>query len=187
MGTIENTVDNKNNNTIENNKNKIRRKGFSEISNTNIFSSLAGSIPFADLNQSPRNMYQCQMAKQSMGINTDLFRNDKYFSMSYLQKPLVKTKIHDLYSFDDYPIGINSIVAVISYTGYDMEDAMIINKSAVERGMFDGFVYRTITVECKSILKIPNIGDTLNYNDLFYSIVDDSGILNVKYKSYEKG
>lgn len=42
----------------------------------------------------------------------------------------------------DYPSGTNAIVAVISYTGYDMEDAMILNKSSYERGFAHGVIYK---------------------------------------------
>ena len=48
------------------------------------------------------------------------------------------------YGFSDYPSGTNAVVAVISYTGYDMEDAMIMNKSAYERGMGHGSVYKSL-------------------------------------------
>jgi DNA-directed RNA polymerase I subunit RPA2 len=47
----------------------------------------------------------------------------------------------------DYPSGTNAVVAVISYTGYDMEDAMIINKSSYERGFGHGAVYKNYTYE----------------------------------------
>ena len=48
---------------------------------------------------------------------------------------------------DDYPMGTNAIVAVISYTGYDMEDAMIINKSSYERGFAAGSIYKATFVD----------------------------------------
>ena len=59
------------------------------------------------------------------------------------------------YDFDQSPSGTNAVVAVISYTGYDMEDAMIINKSAYERGFAHGAVY-------KSYLRDLNEGATSN-------------------------
>jgi DNA-directed RNA polymerase I subunit RPA2 len=43
----------------------------------------------------------------------------------------------------DYPSGVNAVVAVIAYTGYDMEDAMIINKSSYERGFGHASVYKS--------------------------------------------
>lgn len=119
-----------------------------ETNPLSMLSLLACCIPFPDHNQSPRNMYQCQMAKQTMGtaIYNYPFRADnKIYRITTPQKPLVgsKTKQVKKSGFDDYPSGTNAVVAVISYTGYDMEDAMIINKSAYERGFGHGYVYKT--------------------------------------------
>ena len=63
------------------------------------------------------------------------------------QMPLVKPKLYEDVGFTDYPSGVNAIVAVISYTGYDMEDAMILNKSSYERGMGHGCVYKSHTFQ----------------------------------------
>ena len=60
----------------------------------------------------------------------------------YNQSP---RRVYEQYGFDYYPYGINAVVAVLAYTGYDMEDAMIINKSAYERGFGHGSVYKTKT------------------------------------------
>ncbi len=49
------------------------------------------------------------------------------------QAAIVQTRRHGEYQLDDYPQGTNAVVAVISYTGFDMEDAMILNKSSFER------------------------------------------------------
>ena len=60
---------------------------------------------------------------------------------------MVKTKLYDHYRIDDYPLGTNAIVAVVSYTGYDMEDAMVLNKSSYERGFAHGTIYSTEIVD----------------------------------------
>jgi len=52
---------------------------------------------------------------------------------------------------DDYPMGTNAIVAVISYTGYDMEDAMIINKSSLDRGFAAGSIYKSMFVDLREV------------------------------------
>ena len=51
------------------------------------------------------------------------------------------------YAFCDYPSGTNAVVAVISYTGYDMEDAMILNKSSYERGFGHGCIYKSFSYD----------------------------------------
>eukprot|EP00026_Physarum_polycephalum_P001353 Phypoly_transcript_01354.p1 GENE.Phypoly_transcript_01354~~Phypoly_transcript_01354.p1 ORF type:complete len:1148 (+),score=150.61 Phypoly_transcript_01354:238-3444(+) len=118
-----------------------------ELHPTQILSVVAGLTPFSDFNQSPRNMYQCQMAKQTMGTPFHAFpyRTDggKVYRIQHPQKPLVRNMAQEKYNINDYPHGCNAVVAVISYTGYDMEDAMIINKSAYERGFGHASVYTT--------------------------------------------
>ena len=57
--------------------------------------------------------------------------------------PLVRTDNYVKYDFGQCPSGTNAVVAVISYTGYDMEDAMIINKGANDRGFGHGCVYKS--------------------------------------------
>lgn len=116
-----------------------------EFSPTNILSILANLTPFSDFNQSPRNMYQCQMGKQTMGTpgTALVHRSDnKLYRLQSGQSPVVRAKLYDEYGMDSFPNGTNAVVAVISYTGYDMDDAMIINKSAHERGFGHGTVYK---------------------------------------------
>ena len=62
---------------------------------------------------------------------------------------MVRPKLHNHYGFDNFPNGTNAVVAVISYTGYDMEDAMILNKSAHERGFGYGTVYKSDIFDLK--------------------------------------
>lgn len=121
-------------------------EGLVEMNSTNIMSMVANLTPFPDLNQSPRNMYQCQMGKQSMAtpLHSYPYRSDnKLYRLTTPQTPIVRTKCYRKYGLDHYPIGCNAVVAVISYTGYDMEDAMILNKSSYERGFGHGTVYKT--------------------------------------------
>ena len=104
-----------------------------EIDNVRILSLIAGLTPFCDYNQSPRNLYQCQMGKQTMSIpfyNFPFRCDNKVYRLLFPQAPVVRTRVYEQYGFDYYPYGTNAVVAVLAYTGYDMEDAMIINKSA---------------------------------------------------------
>ncbi|KAH9827529.1 beta and beta-prime subunits of DNA dependent RNA-polymerase [Teratosphaeria destructans] len=121
-----------------------------EYAPTNILSIVANQTPFSDFNQSPRNMYQCQMGKQTMGTpGTALkYRTDnKSYRLQTGQTPVVRPPLYNEYGLDNFPNGTNAIVAVISYTGYDMDDAMILNKSAHERGFGYGTIYKTKVID----------------------------------------
>lgn len=75
--------------------------------------------------------------------------DNKLYRLQSGQSPLVRPKLHNTYAMDAFPNGTNAVVAVISYTGYDMEDAMILNKSAHERGFGYGTVYKSQIVDLK--------------------------------------
>ncbi|DAZ96894.1 TPA: hypothetical protein N0F65_008855 [Lagenidium giganteum] len=121
-----------------------------EIKPTNMLSLVASLTPFSDYNQSPRNMYQCQMAKQTMGTpaHSIVHRTDnKMYRIQSPQSPIVQNERLTDYQLDEYPLGTNAVVAVISYTGFDMEDAMILNKSSYERGFAHASVYKQLSVD----------------------------------------
>jgi DNA-directed RNA polymerase I subunit RPA2 len=125
-----------------------------EYSPTHVLSLLANLTPFSDYNQSPRNMYQCQMSKQTMGTPSTALQHrtdNKLYRLQTGQTPIVRPDLHNTYGMDGYPNGTNAIVAVISYTGYDMEDAMILNKSAHERGFGHGSIYKSHIVDLKTV------------------------------------
>ncbi|CAL9133487.1 unnamed protein product [Musa textilis] len=121
-----------------------------EIHPTGILSVVANLTPWSDHNQSPRNMYQCQMAKQTMGFSAQAlqYRADlKSYHLQTPQSPIVRTASYSKYCMDEFPTGTNAIVAVLAYTGYDMEDAMILNKSSVDRGLCRGHIYQTESID----------------------------------------
>lgn len=124
-----------------------------ELGKTSFLSNLAQLIPMPDCNQSPRNMYQCQMGKQTMGTayhNYGQLNETKVYRLQTPATPLFRPVHYDHIKMDNYPMGTNAIVAVISYTGYDMEDAMIINKSAFERGLCHGSIQKSEFIELEA-------------------------------------
>lgn len=119
-----------------------------EITPSLMLGIAAGSAPFPEHNSSPRVTMAAAMAKQSLG-----FHSNNYYSrfdsrsniLHYPQKPLVKTDIMDAVEFNERPAAQNYVVAVMSFEGFNMEDAIILNKSSIERGLGRSTFYRTYT------------------------------------------
>jgi len=125
-----------------------------ELDAMNMLSVVASFTPFSDMNQSPRNMYQCQMGKQAMGTPTHNYagRTDaKVYRLAMPAAPLVRNAAAaSRLGADVFPNGFNAVVAVLSYTGYDMEDAMTINRASLDRGLAHGTVYTNQTINLDS-------------------------------------
>lgn len=108
-----------------------------EIEPFTVLGAVAGLIPYPHHNQSPRNTYQCAMGKQAIGaIAYNQFKriDTLLYLMIYPQQPMVKTKTIELINYDKLPAGQNATVAVMSYSGYDIEDALVLNKASLDRG-----------------------------------------------------
>ena len=94
------------------------------------------------------------MGKQTMGTPSTALSHrtdNKLYRLQTGQSPVVRPALHNTYAMDSFPNGTNAIVAVISYTGYDMEDAMILNKSTHERGFAHGTIYKSQIVDLKDM------------------------------------
>ena len=123
-----------------------------EIHPATILGTMASMIPFPDHNQAPRNTYQSAMGKQAMGIYATSFleRMDTAANvLCYPQKPLVYTRMDKYFQNTELPNGLNAVVAIMCFTGYNQEDSVLLNKSAIERGLFRSFFYRTYRDEEK--------------------------------------
>ncbi len=121
-----------------------------EIAPSTILGITAAIIPFPEHNQSPRNTYEAGMAKQALGLycaNYKLRVDTRGHLLHYPQIPLVKTKAMDAIGFDHRPAGQNFIVGVISFQGYNIEDALIINKASIERGLARSSSFRCYEAE----------------------------------------
>lgn len=124
-----------------------------EIEPFTILGAVAGLIPFPHHNQSPRNTYQCAMGKQAIGaIAYNQFNriDTLLYTLVYPQRPMVGTKTIELIHYDKLPAGHNATVVVMSFSGYDIEDALVLNKASCDRGFGRCQVFRKYTTELQS-------------------------------------
>ncbi|EPY27499.1 DNA-directed RNA polymerase I subunit RPA2 [Strigomonas culicis] len=118
---------------------QLRKKfEYMEQNGSNIVSLTSTTIPFFEFNCSPRNLFQCGLSKQSTGTQLQSLgwrRDAKLFRMYVPQRYISRTLPMDYYGLDDVSLGVNAVVAILAYTGYDMDDAVILNSTASQRGM----------------------------------------------------
>lgn len=164
-----------------------------EITPYTILGVCASLIPFAEHNQSPRNAYEAAMAKQALGLSSSNFFNrvdSRGHLLHYLQFPLVKTKPMELTKYFRRPAGQNCVVAVLSFQGYNMEDAIIISKSAIERGLFRSTFFRCYEGECRQYLgglkdkfEIPEPSVRGFRGDKYYRLLEEDGVAPVEVEA----
>jgi DNA-directed RNA polymerase II subunit RPB2 len=129
---------------------KEKRYTHCEIHPSLILGALASCIPFPHHNQAPRNTYQSAMGKQAVGVHcTNYNKRFDTFShvLTYPQRPLIETKMMKYLNATKLPNGINVIVAIATYTGYNQEDSILFNKASIDRGLFASTFYRTYKEE----------------------------------------
>ncbi len=121
-----------------------------EVSSVDLVGITTGLVPFAHHNQGARLMQGSKNQKQAIG-----FYAANYYArldmdaniLHYPQEPLVHTLINDIIDTAKHPFGQNVVVAIMSYKGYNMEDAIIVNKASVERGLARSSYYRPVAAE----------------------------------------
>ena len=160
-----------------------------EIFSAAILGASASLIPYAEHNQSPRNTYQSAMAKQSLGFPTPTFPFNtavREHVLVYPQNPLVDTRVTSLLNIDKRPTGQNCVVAIMSFEGYNIEDAIVMNKSSVQRGLARSFFYRLYDGQAKQYLggmhdnfEIPTADENVRgyRGEKHYRLLESDGVI----------
>ena len=117
-----------------------------EIDPSLIFGVMGNSIIYPESNQFPRDCFSCGQSRQAVSVyhSNSQMRMDKMgVILNYGQTPLVKSRYLEYINHEEQPYGVNAIVAIMSYTGYNVEDAILINEASVKRGIFRTTYYTT--------------------------------------------
>lgn len=134
-----------------------------EIHDNLVFGMGTAEIPFANHSQAPRIVYQAAQKKQAIGVpftNFETRVDSNTHVLWYPQKPIVTTEFQESYMHRELTYaGHNAIVAIMCYTGFNQEDSVIVNRSAVDRGLFRSYLFKTITEECTSEERFERPGD----------------------------
>jgi DNA-directed RNA polymerase II subunit RPB2 len=125
---------------------KLVKYSHCEIHPSLIIGAIGHTIPFPNHSQSVRNVYGAGQSKQSVGFYISNFQNRFDTSahlLYYPQKPLINTRLSKYIHADELPTGMNAVVAIACYTGYNQEDSIIFNKSSLDRGLFRSCYYKS--------------------------------------------
>jgi len=145
-----------------------------------------GLIPYPEFNSSPRNTMGAAMAKQSLGLpaaNVRIRGEVRSHILHYSQRPIVETHFMKYLNFLRRPAGQNLVVAIISHYGYNMQDAVVINRSAIDLGMGRSTFMRTYKAEERRYpggqedhFETPGPDVVGARIDTAYSYLDDDGL-----------
>ena len=127
-------------------KDSVAKYTHMEIHPSLILGVMGNSIIFPEHNQLPRDVFSCGQSRQACSLYNSNYpvRMDKSgIVLNYGQIPLIKSKYLKYLNHEEMPYGVNTIVAIMSYTGYNVEDAILINKASLDRGLFLTSYYTT--------------------------------------------
>jgi hypothetical protein len=128
----------------ENNADKHTRYTHMEIHHSFLFGIMCNQSIFAETNPAARISFSCSQSRQACSVYHSNFhvRMDKTaIVLNYGQTPLLKTRLLQHIDREEHPYGENVIVAIMCYTGYNVEDAILVNEGSIKRGLFNTTYY----------------------------------------------
>ena len=170
----------------------VKETSHLEIHPSTILGLMTNMIPFANHNQSPRNQLSCSQSKQGLSIYSTKYParyDNQVHVLCYGEAPLVRTIYYDYVADGNIGYGHNLILAIGSFTGYNQDDGIVMNKDALDRGMFRSMAFRSYEAfeeddeETGSKTRIANPKDIPGWTDLKpgldYRKLDENGIIKV--------
>jgi len=158
-----------------------------ELWTPGIFSVVTSITSFLEHNQSPRNTYQAAMAKQALGLyalNYQYRMDSHAYLLHYPQKPIVQTRSLEEIGYNERPSGQNFVVAIMPFMGYNMEDAIIMNKTSVDYGLGRTHFFRVYAVTensyaggLKDTITVPSPKLYDHKGDQYYTKLGPDGIV----------
>lgn len=159
-----------------------------ELDKSTILGFSASFIPYPEFNRGDRVNYGAKMVGQSIGIfatNYPMRSDTKSNVMVYPHRPLVQTHMHKITNYDRHPNGSNVVIAIASFEGFNMEDAVIINASSIQRGLLWSYMFRSYEGEEKRYMGgqedsigIPEAGIRGYAGEEAYRDLSEDGIVN---------
>lgn len=166
-----------------------------EIAGSDIFGLCGSLVPYANHSPGARVAMGAKNQKQALGLYTANYAVRMDMDVSILhtpQQPLVKTITTDTMHYNKHPAGQNLVVAVLAYKGYNMEDAIVINKGSVERGVGRSTYFRPVISEelryaggLKDEVSIPDKDVKGFRSEHDYRFLEDDGIIHPEAKVKE--
>jgi len=136
-----------------------------EIHPSFLLGVMGNQITYPENNQLPRDLFSCGQSKQAVSLYHTNFNNrmDKFgVILNYGQIPLVKSRYMKYINNEEHPYGENAIIAIMSYNGYNVEDAVLINKGAIDRGLFRTTYFTSYESTEENKVKEGNVGSMIN-------------------------
>ena len=121
-----------------------------EIDPITMLGLITSIIPYSNFGGSSRLIRGSKIQKQSLGLyasNIHIRMDTDVSFLHYPQKPIVKSFMHDVLNFKKHPSGQNIVIALMSFEGYNMQDAIIINKGSIQRGLARSTYFRPYEAE----------------------------------------